>query len=88
MCRINAAQHLPPAAPPYPLRCRRPGAPKGKATQAYMRVSEAEIADDYPAPQVGGWVLPGLARRLGCRCRLAWPARETVKLLVFDDPLL
>ncbi|PSC75867.1 DNA (cytosine-5)-methyltransferase 1-like [Micractinium conductrix] len=33
------------------MRAKRPGAPKGKATQAYMRVSEAEIADDYPAPQ-------------------------------------
>jgi hypothetical protein len=32
---------------------RRPGAPKGsKGAQAYMRVSEEEIADDYPAPQV------------------------------------
>lgn len=36
-----------------PLRRRRPGAAKGgKGSQAYMRVSEEEIADDYPAPQV------------------------------------
>lgn len=34
--------------------CRRPGAAKAaKGAQAYMRVSEAEIADDYPVPQVG-----------------------------------
>jgi hypothetical protein len=31
--------------------CRKGGAPKGgKGAQAYIKVSEAEIADDYPAP--------------------------------------
>lgn len=34
--------------------CRRPGAPKAsKGAQAYVRVSEEEIKDDYPDPQVG-----------------------------------
>lgn len=51
--------------------CRRPGAPKGsKGATAYVRVSETEIADDYPAPQV--W--PPLARQYP---PLSWHAPPT-----------